>query len=130
MLTLFSHYNSRDFPSIFDLVDDLLSPSPYLETSCYNNPISYKRRDKGVTIEVLVPGYGKEDLELSFEKNTLCLTNKVEEGSKSTDRTISYKILMPKDIDEKSIKTKCDKGLLSIDAEYIKPQKGRTIKIN
>jgi HSP20 family molecular chaperone IbpA len=109
-------------------MDELLGTQEYLKTSCYNNPISYTKKDKGVTIEVSVPGYGKEDLELVLNKNVLCLTNKVKDSK--TDPTISYKILLPKNIDEKSIKTKCEKGLLTIDAEYNKPNEGRIINIS
>jgi HSP20 family molecular chaperone IbpA len=132
MLGILGNYNSRDLPSALDILDELLDVPKYLESSYCNSlgsPISYEKTAEGVKIEIVVPGYGKDDLELKFNNNILRLKNKVEEKEGSTKSTINYKIRLPKNINESTIKSKCEKGLLTVDAEFNKPQEGRTITI-
>lgn len=132
MLGILRNYNSRDLPSSFDILEDLLGVPKYLESSYCNSlgsPISYEKTAEGVKIEVTVPGYGKDDLELKFDKNMLRLKSKAVEKEGSSKSTINYKILLPKNINENTIKSKCEKGLLTVNAEFNRPQEGRTIKI-
>lgn len=65
-----------------------------------NYPIS----TDDTTIRLLVPGYGKEDLILEQENNTLTI--------KDTNKDILKIIRIPNDIE--SIEAKCDKGILEL----------------
>jgi len=133
MLTLFRdnklNRNRKDIPTAFDLFDEWFG-SPTLFDSHYLNylgsPITYKETSSGVNIQISVPGYSKEDLVLNLDKNILHLTNKTEGDAKPV---VNYRVQLSSKVDESSIKSVCKNGLLTIDASYKQPEKGRSITI-
>ena len=67
-----------------------------------------KEKDGSTKIEVVIPGYGKEDLKLKIVDNTLTLSSDVE-GKK-----FSRKWKLSDSIDTKKIKSECKNGILTI----------------
>jgi HSP20 family molecular chaperone IbpA len=67
-----------------------------------------KEKDGSTKIEVVIPGYGKEDLKLSVVDNTLTLSSELE-GKK-----FSRKWKLSDSVDVKKIKSECKNGILTI----------------
>jgi HSP20 family molecular chaperone IbpA len=86
---------------------------------------SVTKQDNGSTkIEVVVPGYSKEDLKLDISNNVLTLTSELK------DKKFSRKWRLSDSIDIKSITAECKNGILSIIVqEKSKQDKTRLIEI-
>jgi HSP20 family molecular chaperone IbpA len=67
-----------------------------------------KEKDGSTKIEVVIPGYGKEDLKLSVVDNTLTLSSNLE-GKK-----FSRKWKLSDSVDVNKIKSECKNGILTI----------------
>lgn len=116
------------FYSIFDrMLDDQMNLieeafgvneiSHRLSTTKYN--VTYK--DNVYTLKLNVPGYDKDDLTLSFVDQTLCL--------ESNNKKINKKIFIPKTVDIESLKSTCEKGVLTITGSSKKEANKKLIPI-
>ena len=84
-----------------------------------------KEKDGTTKIEVVIPGYGKEDLKLNISDNILTLSSDLE-GKK-----FSRKWKLSDSIDVKKIKSECKNGILTISlSEKQKDSKTTNITID
>lgn len=111
-----------DIESIFDLGIDKSKYSAYTEV------IRAERNKEGYAVDFVLPGYDKEDLKISQEKNNLVVSAKFEkeEGWK---KNFSKKVQLPEDADFSAASASLEKGILSILVPFKAESKSFQIKI-
>jgi len=95
--------------------DDFWRPMHYAY-----KPVQSTQTDKGITVSFQVPGYGKEDLELSLEKGVLTLCDKLEKDQ--TEHRLVERIRLPKNINEKTLSSTCTNGVVTVTVEFAVPK--------
>ena len=107
--------NERPF-DFFDEFDNFFNAaSRPLPSIGYQQKTEFKKTDDGIEAKIMIPGYGKEDLEITLEENILNISSK-------EDKKVLQKLIIPKDIDTEKIEASCKKGILEIKAPTIKKQ--------
>lgn len=110
-MLLFRSEKPFDF---FDEVDNFFNTTRHsLPSVGYQQKIEFKKTENGIEAKIMIPGYGKEDLEITLEYNILNISSK-------EDKKILQKLIVPKDIDTEKIEATCEKGILEIKAPMIK----------
>lgn len=92
------------FASLFD--DNNLFPTL---TKSSSNLQTYKYDNGNINIELSVPGYGKEDFDVSIKHLVLTMSSK--------DNKINKSFRLSEDVDLDSIECLCDKGILKVTAK-------------
>jgi len=96
-------FNRRPFEKTFNnLLDGLFAEAPVLYKSDLNHqwkgsvPVNIKENDKSYSIEVIAPGYEKQDFKVNIDQDILTISaekkNEVkEEGQKEIRREYNYR---------------------------------------
>lgn len=121
--------------SLFDAFDSLFKPVFFDETRDMRTDI--KETDEGYELDIEMPGFKKEDLNVSLEDGYLTVCGKKQakdEGKKYLRKEISESFqrsyYVGKDITEESIKAKYNDGILSLSLPKSKPQEPKKHSIN
>lgn len=105
------------------MLDDVFS-FPVLNTDTWYTYDEVKHDKDGTKIAIAVPGFSKEDLQLSLNDNYLSLSSKLE------DKKISRSWKLSDVADTKAIKADCKNGMLTINIPVkTKSDKSRVIDI-
>ena len=83
-----------------------------------------ERSEDSVDLIIEVPGYAKEDLKLSLEKDCMTIEGELE------NREFSKSFRLPKDVDTENIKASVDKGILTISLPKKEDPEPTIIEIN
>lgn len=93
--------------------------------------IDVKKTDNGYMLEAELPGFDKDDIKISYEKDTLTIEgihqeNKDESSDhyvhqERTQMRMKRSIILP-DVDDASIKAKLTKGILTVELPVITPK--------
>lgn len=93
--------------------------------------INVKRSKNGYQLEAELPGFDKDDIKISYEKDTLTIESiRSEDSSASEDEVLhqersnirmSRSIYLP-DVDDSQITAKLAKGILTIECPVAEPQ--------
>lgn len=90
------------------MLDDAFSfPLLNMDTYCAYDEVKHDK--SGTKITIIVPGFSKEDLQLSISNNHLTLSSKLE------DKKISRNWKLSDSADAKNVKAECKNGILTID---------------
>jgi HSP20 family protein len=141
----FKHYPAKSFNN---LVSDFLVdfPSLYREHDATNlgqsAPVNIKENEEGYKLEIIAPGFKKEDFKIHLEKNLLSISveRKAEEETKNEKqikkeyefKTVKRTFTIDEKIDTEKIEAKYDSGVLIVNlakkAEVKAPTKQITIQ--
>jgi len=89
------------------LMNDLLFNDFVLsDTSVFESRSQFTYKNGEYELKINVPGYGKEDLNLSVDNGSLTLI--------SEDKKINQHIWLPKSIDVETLESSCEKGVLRV----------------
>lgn len=84
-------------------------------TSFSNNSYFVNSENDITAIEVAVPGYLKEDLNISFEENYLVISHKRNENETSKwKKDLEKSFYLSDSLDKEKIKAKLENGILQI----------------
>lgn len=97
----------------------------YYSYSTNSNYSSFAEKDGIYSLSLGVPGFVKEDIEISIEEPDYVI---IRGNSKEFGEFETAKIL-PEDVDIESVKASVKNGVLQITAQKSKAQKGRKIQI-
>lgn len=84
-------------------------------------PANVSQNEKGYTVELSAPGYGKKDVEIAVEDDTLTISfekkeNKTDYLSKEFSYSFSKRsFTLPEGVDKENIKTAMENGILKIE---------------
>ena len=118
------------------LVDDIFENNTSRFSPMFNSTIvkryydlpTVSRDENSIEIKLTLPGYEKEDLEISTNENELLIktTENLSDSLKSFDR--NFELMEDADISTASAEMKA--GILTISFNYKKAKKAKKIKIN
>ena len=134
--------------SFNNLVDDFFPQFPSLFQSEFANgfnqsvPVNIKQTEKGYEVEVIAPGFNKEDIKVGLEKNLLTVSaekneneeSKIEKQIRREYKYQSFKrsFTLDEKIDTEKIEGKYENGVLTLNlynkAEVKAPVKEITIQ--
>jgi HSP20 family molecular chaperone IbpA len=122
------YYNSRYSSAISKLVDDVFAyPFPGYSMTIQTDNVydSFATNKDGSTvISVVVPGFAKEDLELTANNGQLTLKSKLK------DKKLSRFWDLSETADVQNISAECKNGILNITVPILsKKEKPRTVEI-
>lgn len=130
-------FDNKDFPAIGkNPFFDVFSESVYGEKYPPYNIVS---REKGYLIEIAVPGWDTEDLEVTFEDRILKVAGKKREATEESEKNYVFKSLstkgfsrfwtVGKDLEVGAVYL--EKGLLCIDINHVyKPEAPNLLTID
>jgi HSP20 family molecular chaperone IbpA len=118
------------------LVDDIFENNTSRFSPMFNSTIvkryydlpTVSRDENSIEIKLTLPGYEKEDIEISTNENELLIktTENLSDSLESFDR--SFELMEDADISTASAEMKA--GILTISFNYKKAKKAKKIKIN
>jgi len=91
-------------------------------------PMDVQRTDGGYRVEAALPGFKREDIEITLEQATLTINAKRSE-EKKTERgqylrrevysgSFMRRLVLPADVKAEDISTRFEDGLLTVDVKY------------
>lgn len=100
------------------LVKDL-STMPYSvytydNTKRYNSHSKLFEQDNNIVFKCLATGISQDNIDISFDRKSLCIKSDVSESDKDFASTINEKINLSKSIDVTNSFAKLDKGILTV----------------
>jgi HSP20 family protein len=123
----FSH---RPFEKSFNnLMDDLFSELPVLYKNGINQlngfaPVNIKEKEKGYQVEVVAPGFEKNDFKVNIEQDTLTISAEKKEEAKNENekqirkeysyRSFKRSFTIDEKIDASGIEAKYVNGVLTL----------------
>ena len=134
--------NNVIVPSIFN---EFLRPDWFGGLDSYTNSVpavNVKHSDTGFTLELALPGFKKDDVNIEVDKNVLTVSSEIETKEENTEggytrrefRTAAFKraFTLPKSVDEAQIKANFEDGILRLELpkkEAALPKPKRLIEI-
>jgi HSP20 family protein len=112
-----------DLETVFDLGVDKSKVSAYTEV------IRAEKNEEGYNIQFSLPGYDKEDIRISLEKNDLVVSARFEKDE-NWKKTFHKRIALPDDADFSKSEATLEKGILEIQLPFKADQKSVEIKIS
>ncbi len=137
--------NTDRFQGLFDNLFTGL-PGSY-SYSAYNSEtlqpkVNIKQGADEYVIELALPGYAKEDLNIQLDQEVLTVSSEVKKGEETGDQHFTRKEFslrsfkkvfhLPEDTDAEKVVANCKDGILSIRVpkkEEAKPQPPKTIEV-
>jgi HSP20 family protein len=111
--------------SLFDLMDPFRAFLPGFPGSLQQMiGIDVNRKDDGYEIEMSVPGFKPEDLDVTYQDGVLSVTGRNEKG-----RNFTRSFTVPEDIDDERIEAKVEHGMLVLTLHQIPKRAARKISI-
>ena len=139
----------EQFPSLGNLLSDIWSDElPTVFRSNYNEgmtlpKVNIRETEEGYTVEMAVPGFKKDNFNISVENDQLMISAEVEQDNEEkneefTRREFGYAsfqrtFVLPESVDGKKIKANYADGILNVHLpkkEEAKPKPARTIKVS
>lgn len=137
------------FPGLGNLVNEILNEElPSTLRSNFNRgmtlpKVNIKESPESFEVQMAVPGFKKDNFNISIENEELLISAEVKEdkegtGEEFTRREFSYasfqrSFVLPETIDGDKIKARYEEGILSVmlpKKEEAKPKPARTIKVS
>jgi HSP20 family molecular chaperone IbpA len=110
------------------LVSDLLGFDPLRafmgNPQSYNSTGDVQKTEDGWNVEIPVPGYKPDQIDVTVEDRVLTVTAKTER------RSFQRSILLPEDVDAEAIDAKVEHGMLSLALHLHPKAQPRKIEIN
>jgi len=115
------------------LIDDFFNDSFFNDTQTYNSYKFYKTED-GYSLNMLVPGFNKDNLSVELENNKLSISGETKYDDSTllsdiTNSIINKKFVIPVDVDAGKIDAEVTDGILSIRLPFKKKDKKKVIKL-
>lgn len=120
------------YNSTFDkLIDKILEREPltWSYSNTYHRMPIISKDENGYEIQLTLPGYEKEDLEISIEGDILTIKT-TNLGAESSISEFEKSYSLPEDIDVDTCDATMRAGILTITLEFKKPVKIKSKKIN
>jgi HSP20 family protein len=105
----------------FDIFNDILKVSDaVLSTREQPGMANILERNGGYEVQLMVPGFSKEDLKISAQSGTLSISGERKTSNEKyvwkeySPRDVKRKFTLPKDADLEAISARCDNGVLTV----------------
>lgn len=142
--------NSSNFPTLFntnrnrstlrfsDMLDEIMEDAFSWSKGTFVPELNVYETDKEFKITVALPGMRKEDIDISFENNTITISGerelKEENGTKyhrieSRFGKFERSLPLPNVIDEENITANYENGVLTVTVPKLKEKAGKKIDV-
>ena len=111
--------------SIFNAMDELFD-SAY---PIVNNKAEVRSIDGGFAVDILLPGFTKEEVDIQVEGEDLIIEAKTDRKLPGFLNTHVKRTYVAHDIDSDSIKAVLENGLLNVEFTTAKKKSAKTVKI-
>jgi len=116
--------NHVAFPHFANMINDIMNTpiQSVVKDKVHTTPaVNVKQDDKEYTIEMSIPGYSKNDINIEIKENKLVISSEIEKSTEETYRLkeFSYGAFkrsfnLPKDADQENISAKVENGILHL----------------
>lgn len=99
-----------------------------------STPANIAKTENGVTLEMIIPGYDKKEIDISLEKNTLTVSGKKELSKQEYSRkefsynSFSRSFNLSEQLDLETVKSSLNNGILTISINKLNPESVKTEK--
>lgn len=141
--------NTTNFPTLFndrnrstlrfsDMLDEIMEDAFSWSKGTFVPELNVYETEKEFEITLALPGMRKEDINISFENNTITISGerelKEEEGTKyhrieSRFGKFERSLPLPNVIDEENIDATYENGVLTVTVPKIKEKAGKKIEV-
>lgn len=141
--------NTTNFPTLFndrnrstlrfsDMLDEIMEDAFSWNKGTFVPELNVYETEKEFEITLALPGMRKDDINISFENNTITISGerelKEEEGTKyhrieSRFGKFERSLPLPNVIDEENIDATYENGVLTVTVPKIKEKAGKKIKV-
>lgn len=116
------------------LIDDFFNDSFFNDTQTYNNNYRFYKTETGYSLDMLVPGFNKENLSVELDGNKIFIKGETKYGdntlmSELCSSFMSKKFVIPENVDTGKIEADVTDGVLSIKLPFSKKTKKKVIKL-
>lgn len=126
------------FPDMDYLMDEMLAPSG--AWSAWAPPADLSETDDEFVLEMELPGFSRDDIELTVERNILSVSGsrqepEVESASATyhlrerADERFSRSIALPRSVDAENVKARFSNGVLTVTLPKVDEAKPRRIEV-
>lgn len=137
MLTLWNGYLPPRARRTRSLFDGFPTSSAHVDRYRSYPSTTVKEEDNGLLLRSEVPGYGPENLDVTFEAGVLTLRGKqleqktLEDGVEKTEEHVTFmrSFKLPETIDEEAIEAELKHGVLTVKLPYAEKAKPRAIEV-
>lgn len=112
--------------SIFSALDELFEVA---HPQTVHSKAEIRRTNDGIIVDVLLPGFDKDEVTVKVEDKTLIIEAETERRLPRFLNTKVKRSYLVEDIDADSIKAKLENGILSVEFATAKKTVGRTITV-
>lgn len=113
--------------SIFNRLDELFELANH--NSAAHSKTDIRKTDEGYLLEILLPGFKKEEVQVHTEGNDLIIEANTERVLPKFLNTKIRKTFQVEDLDHESISAKLEAGVLSLEFSSIKQKNAKNIKV-
>ncbi len=117
----------RNSNSIFNMMDDLFEFSNH--NSATYSKSEFRKTDDGYLIDILLPGFTKEELQVSVEKENLIIEAKTDRKLPRFINNSVKKTFLVENINPDSVNAKLENGVLTVSFSNASKSIGRTITV-
>ena len=113
--------------SIFKGFDDLFEMANH--NSATHSKTDIRKTDEGYSLDILLPGFTKEEVQVRTEGNDLIIEANTERALPKFLNKKVRKTFQVEDLDQESISAKLDAGVLSLEFSSIKQKNAKSIEV-
>jgi len=137
--TLFNDNRNRSALRFSDMLDEIMEGAFSRGKGTFVPELNVYETDKEFEITVALPGMRKENIDISFENNTITISGerelKEEENTKyhrieSRFGTFERSLPLPNVIDAENISATYENGVLTVNVPKIEEKAGKKIEVN
>lgn len=136
--TLFNDHNTSTL-RFSDMLDEIMEDAFSWSKGTFIPELNVYENEKEFELTVALPGMRKEDINISFENNTITISGerelKEDEGTKyhrieSRFGKFKRSLPLPNVIDEENIEATYENGVLTVTVPKLKEKAGKKIEVN
>ncbi len=137
--TLFNDNRNRSTLRFSDMLDEIMEDAFSRSKGTFVPELNVYETDKEFEITVALPGMRKENIDISFENNTITISGerelKEEENTKyhrieSRFGKFERSLPLPNVIDAEKISATYENGVLTVNVPKLKEKAGKKIEVN
>lgn len=102
---------------------DLFGLDPFRVFSSWNVDYGVTRTESGYEVEVPVPGYKPDEIDVTYQNNILTISGKNEQ------RSFARLLTLPEDVNEQAIEARVENGMLRLTLPRFPEAQPRKIKV-
>jgi HSP20 family protein len=114
------------YKSLFSVMDELFENA---HPQTLHSKAEIRKVEEGHVVDILLPGFNKEEVSVKVEDKTLIIEAKTERKLPQYLNTRVKRSYLVEDIDADNIKAKLENGILSVEFSIARKKEGKEIVV-